>query len=391
MSNLTDVTRIDFDYIIAGGGMAGLSLVFYLNDSEILRGKKILVVDRDAKTANDHTWCFWEKEKSAFEKIVFRRWKTLWFHGTRRFSKLLEAGEYEYKMIRAADFYKFIFDKIKANPNIEFLQADIQKIENETIETDKGNFTAKEFIFDSATRKSYDNPQYKNLWQHFLGWQIETETEAFNPDEATLFDFRVEQKNECRFFYILPFSPKKALIELTIFSDNISEQNEYKADLKKYIVETLKIENYKILETERGIIPMSDEPHTEFPAAKIIRIGTAGGYVKPSTGFSFQRTQRRLQKLVKDLEYSTLEIQNPKSKIQNWKHYLDSVLLDVLQTKKHPADEVFTLLFARNETPQVLKFLDEETSVREDLRIMRTVPLAPFVKAALQVAAKKLK
>ncbi len=47
------------DYIIAGGGMAGLSLAYYLNESRSLRDKKVLIIDRDAKTANDHTWCFW--------------------------------------------------------------------------------------------------------------------------------------------------------------------------------------------------------------------------------------------------------------------------------------------------------------------------------------------
>ena len=371
--------------------MAGLSLAFYMRESSALRDKKILVIDRAAKNFNDHTWCFWEKEESALEEIVFRRWKSLWFHGADKFSKLLDAGEYDYKMIRAADFYKFVFDKINANKNIEFRQANIQKIEHETVVTSAGNFAAREFIFDSVTAKSYDNPKYRNLWQHFLGWTVETEYDCFDPNEMTLFDFRVEQKNECRFFYILPFSARKALIELTIFSDSILENDEYEINLKKYIRETLKIENYKITEIERGIIPMSDEPHKERFAPQIIRIGTAGGYVKSSTGYSFRRTQKRLQKLVKDLENKTLKIQNSKFKIQNWKRYLDSVLLDVLQSKKHPASDIFTALFSKNETRQVLKFLDEETSVGEDLAIMRTVPLAPFAKSAVKIAAEKLK
>ncbi len=370
--------------------MAGLSLAFYLNESS-LRDKKILILDRDAKTANDHTWCFWEKEKSAFEQIIFHGWKDLWFHGTRGFSKLLRAGEYEYKMIRSADFYKFIFDKIRLNPNIEFLQTDIRKIKNETVETSAGNFIAQEFIFDSATRKNYDDPKHRNLWQHFLGWTIETEKDVFDEREMTLFDFRVAQQNECRFVYILPLSSKKALIELTVFSDNILANGEYETPLKKYISDILKIENYRITETERGIIPMSDEPHEKFPAAKIIRIGTAGGYVKPSTGYSFQRTQRRLQKLVCDLENQNLKFRISHSAFRTWKNYLDSVLLDVLQTKKNPAGDVFTSLFSKNKTSQVLKFLDEDTSVREDLAIMQTVPLVPFAKSAVQTAIGKLK
>ena len=292
-----------FEYIIAGGGMAGLSLAFYLNENAELRNKKVLVIDRDAKRENDHTWCFWEKGEGAFEKIVFRKWKNIWFHA-REFSALLNLGEYEYKMLRAVDFYKFVFGKIEQNPNFTFLQTEIEAVENETVKTRNGAFSADEFVFDSFTRKTYDNAKYQNLLQHFRGWLVETEENIFDKNAPTLFDFRVRQAGECRFIYILPFSERKALIEFTVFSDNLLEKNEYEQFLQKYISEILKIKNYKIIETEAGIIPMSDQPHEEFPAEKIIRIGTAGGYVKPSTGYSFQRTQRRLQSLINDLEKS---------------------------------------------------------------------------------------
>jgi lycopene beta-cyclase len=376
------VEKNSFDYIIAGGGMAGLSLGFYLNENELLRDKKILIIDRDEKNTNDHTWCFWENKSSAFEDIVFRRWDKFWFHGTNGFSELLELDKYQYKMIRAIDFYEFVNAKLKSNPNITFLKSAISEVADNCVRTEQGEFTANEFIFDSLTRKSYDNPKYHNLRQHFLGWVIETKEEVFNEDEPTLFDFRIPQKDECRFVYVMPFSQKKALIEFTIFSDNLIEKEEYEENLRRYIGEILKTEKYEIKETEFGIIPMSDEPHAEMPERQIIRIGTSGGYVKASTGYSFQRTQRRLEKLVDALAKN----QNPKSKTQNWKTYLDSVLLNVLKNKKHPADDVFTCLFKFNPPTQVLKFLDEETGFAEDLRIMRTVPIIPFTKAAVAVA-----
>ncbi|MGI9056203.1 MAG: lycopene cyclase family protein [Pyrinomonadaceae bacterium] len=390
-AKLNGVTENTFEYIIAGGGMAGLSLAFYLNENAHLRAKKVLIIDRDAKIENDHTWCFWEKQKSAFEEIIFRKWKNIRFHGTRGFSASLNLGDYEYKMIRAADFYKFVFDKINQNPNFKFLQNEIISVENGSVKTNDGEFFADEFIFDSFTRKTYDNPKYQNLFQHFHGWLIETESNIFNRREPTLFDFRVEQKNECRFIYILPFSASHALVEFTVFSDNILKKSEYENNLKKYLAGILKIENYKILETETGVIPMSDEPHEQFPEKKVIRIGTSGGYVKPSTGYSFRRTQKNLQKLVGFLENAKTKNQKPKTKNRSWKLFLDSVLLNVLSTKKHAADDVFTALFSKNPADKVLKFLDEETSVKEDFAIMKTVPLTPFTKAAIETALKKFK
>lgn len=369
--------------------MAGLSLAFYLNESEILKNKKVLIIDRDAKTGNDHTWCFWEKEAGAFEEIIFRRWNSVYFHGTRGFSSILDLGEYEYKMIRAAQFYEFIFSKIKRNPNFTFLQNEIISVKNGKVKTTDFEFSADEFVFDSFTRKTYDNPKFQNLFQHFHGWLVETEKEIFNLNAPTLFDFRVEQENECRFIYILPFSATKALVEFTVFSDRFLKKEIYEENLKKYLAGILKITDYKIAETESGVIPMSDEPHEQFPDKKTIRIGTSGGYVKSSTGYGFKRTQNFLRKMMKDLENSKFKIQNSKFKTQNWKNYLDSVLLNVLLEKKHAADDVFTALFSKNPTAKVLKFLDEETSFSEDLQIMKTVPLAPFSKAAIKIALKK--
>ncbi len=375
-----------FDYIIAGGGMAGLSLGFYLNESS-LKSKKILIIDRDEKTSNDHTWCFWENGKSDFEEIIFRCWDKFWFHGTQDFSELLDFDEYQYKMIRAIDFYEFVKSKLEQNSNFKFLQADISSVENKTVKTDKGEFTANEYIFDSFSRKEYDNPKYHNLWQHFLGWVIETEDAVFDSDEMTLFDFRIEQMDECRFIYILPFSENKALIEFTIFSDNLIEREEYEENLRIYVSKNLQIENYTVQETEFGIIPMSDEPHTQTKDSKIIRIGTSGGFVKPSTGYSFKSTQRKLKKLVEDLE----KRQEPKLKHRNWKLYLDSVLLNVMQDKKHSIDDVFTCLFKKNKASRVLKFLNEDTSLTEDFSVMKTVPLKPFTIAAFHTIFKKIR
>ena len=371
--------------------MAGLSLVFYLNRSA-LRDRQILIVERDAKNTNDRTFCFWEKGESAFEEIVFHRWKTLQFYGTNDFEKLLDCGEYEYKMIRAVDFYEFVKHSIAANPNIEFVRANVESIENAIVKTDHGEFEAARFVFDSATRKTYDNPKYQNLLQHFSGWTIETAENCFDEKRATLFDFRVAQEGECRFVYILPFSERRALIELTVFSAAVLPSAEYEFHLRKYISEILRIENYKVVEIETGIIPMSDEPHEQFPAAKLIRIGTAGGFVKPSTGYSFVRTQRRLKNLAESLAaHRPPQIDSRKPLIINWKKYLDAVLLDVLRTKKHPADDVFTQLFRRNPAAKVLKFLDEDTNFAEDFQIMQTVPRLPFAKAAFDVAARKIK
>lgn len=383
-----------YNYIIAGGGMAGLSLAFYLNQNPHFKDKSILIIDRDEKNTNDHTWCFWEKGTSPFEEIIFKQWKGVWFHGTDNFSQFLDLQDYTYKMIRAIDFYKYIFGILKQNKNITFLQTDIIAL-TETVKTDQGDFHASEFVFDSCYRSNYDNPKNHNMLQHFKGWVIETTNPAFKVNEPILFDFRTDQKDELRFVYVLPYSETKALIEFTIFSDNLITDAEYEYYLKKYIEETLSVgaykikpDEYQISETEFGIIPMSDEVHEILPMPKVIRIGTSGGYVKASTGYTFQRSQRFLQNLVKSLVTNS-KVSNG-MKINYWKGFLDTVLLNVMLKNRTPQDKIFTGFFKNNNPSKVLKFLDEDTTFLEDILFINTVPKPPFIKAAWDVMLKKM-
>ena len=71
--------ELEYDYIIAGSGLAGLSLLHRLLLNKELRSKKILVIDKLKKEDNDKTWCFWEKGEGLFEPIVHHQWKTLQF------------------------------------------------------------------------------------------------------------------------------------------------------------------------------------------------------------------------------------------------------------------------------------------------------------------------
>ncbi len=278
-----------YDYIIAGGGLAGLSLAYYLNESPTLRNKKVLIIDKVVKKANDRTWSFWTDQQMAFDEIVIRKWQNIRFFGT-DFQKDIHIDPFYYKMIRGKDFYEFTQNKLKENANIEWLLGDIEGVvdlENgASVRVDGMDYFA-DFVFNSVFdveefKKQIETKSDKYFYQlqHFKGWIIETEKAEFKPDEIHLMDFRTEQKDNARFFYVLPFSEKKALIEYTIFSDTLLEYSDYDEYLENYISETLGIENYKIEETEYGIIPMTNHPFKKTSGKHILNIGTVGGDVK---------------------------------------------------------------------------------------------------------------
>ena len=43
-----------------------------------LKDKRILLIEQDAKTLNDRTWCFWDKENN-YDHLVSSEWKAAWF------------------------------------------------------------------------------------------------------------------------------------------------------------------------------------------------------------------------------------------------------------------------------------------------------------------------
>lgn len=62
-------------------------------------------------------------------------------------------------------------------------------------------------------------------------------------------------------------------------------------------------------------------------------------------------------------------------------HFYDSILLQVLQDRGELAEHVFVRFFDRNSVTRMFRFLDEVDDLRENLKLMSTVPIPTFLKA----------
>ncbi|HZI02318.1 MAG TPA: lycopene cyclase family protein [Flavisolibacter sp.] len=370
-----------YDYIITGAGCAGLSLVMHMIDSGAFENKKILLVDKDRKQQNDRTWCFWQKSPGLFDAIVYKEWPQLLFHED-CFSGPLNIAPYTYKMIRGIDFYRHCFSIIERQPNIEIIFGEVDNIETNGAGSSvhiNGKMYQGSFVFNSIIK---GKPALKNkeLWllQHFKGWIIETGEDCFDPQQATLMDFRIDQSRGTAFCYVMPFTTTRALIEYTLFTPSLLQQDAYDESLRSYIKNQLGISQYKISEEEFGIIPMTNYRFSPGQGS-IVNIGTIGGRTKASSGYTFQFIQKHSKAIVDAL----IKKGNPFVAGEHRRfHFYDSVLLHILYHNKLPGSKIFADLFKRNRAAQVLKFLDNETSFSEELKIISTLPTWPFMKAA---------
>jgi len=408
-----------YDYIMSGGGLAGLSLAYHLINSP-LRDRTILIADKDAKQQNDRTWCFWVQQPTLFDEIAYRVWHRLRFVGD-DFQREYDLAPYRYQMIRGIDFYDFTREKLSECGNVTFVCGNIDRVEDEadraTVIVDgqafsgtwvfdstlpaslRGSVPANSFparrdaggerasekasgIFEDAVAE-HRPERYHHLKQHFRGWEIETDRPVFDPQLPTLFDFRTRQAGHMRFVYTLPFAENRALIEYTLFSAHLLQSEEYDAGLKTYIEDVLGIRRYEIKHVEAGIIPMTDHPFPRRLGRRVMSIGTKGGRVKPSTGYAFLRIQRDSAAIVQSLVRHDRPFDIPAPRGRFGLH--DSILLNIMT--HHPDDlkPIFTLMFRNNPVQRIFRFLDETTFLQEEVRFIASLPPWRFLQALFRL------
>ena len=295
-----------------------------------------------------------------FQDCVIKSWNNFTINTSEGFRELSNKS-FPYQSINSEKFYKKINSKLSLNPNVSFFK-NLNEINSEN-----------SLVFNSVVGGKLDKSK---LWQHFQGIEIETSKNIFDDEIVNLMDFNCDQKNDVHFFYTLPFSKNKALIETTWLSD-LQDQNlmDYDLQLENYIQNNLGIKNYKINFVENGAIPLfypsfnNDE--------KTINIGSAGGMTRLSTGYTFLNIQEHSKYIVKNInKIEKLREYNLGKKY----HFLDKIFLRVLKNHPDKMPKIFFDMF-KTSSNSVIKFLSNKSNVFEDLKIISRMPKLIFMKA----------
>jgi len=383
-----------FNYIFTGTGLSALMTVYKMALSGKFSGQSILLLDEDAKKTNDRTWCFWAKEETLWKSVISKKWDSALF-ANENFKRDLTLKPYQYNQIRGLDFYNFIFDELSKHQNITFLNekvTDINELETHVfVGTDNNRYTC-DYLFNSIYTKAFAESQtnYPVLQQHFTGWFIKSETEIFNPEQATFMDFSVEQRGNTRFMYVLPISKTEALVEYTLFSENLLPKEEYENEIQIYL-RNLGADQYEIIEKEQGSIPMTCFPFWKKNTKRVLNIGTAGGWTKASTGYTFKNSDKKSSELVAFLVNKNSSSQTSESlkmskfhkKTRFW--FYDLLLLDILHRHNELGSSIFSSMFKKGNPALIFKFLDEETTLVQDVKVILKCPKLPFIKALFRV------
>ena len=387
-----------------GAGASGLWLAYAMLKNGLLEHQTLCIVENDLDKQNDRTWCYWAENPINPIEINSKSWNFIFNEFFPNKSETI--SPFKYYHIRSQDFYSTIKNELLKCENISWKFDEvtaIKEVDNQIEIKASSNLWFSERIFlSSYFTKSEHKSYYKNvssaidlkknnslfIWQSFYGWRIKTKQPFFNDTRMSMMNFNVDQGNHTQFIYELPFSEKEALIEMTRFGQEKITKVEAEIELRKWM--DLKKVDFEIEEFEIGAIPMTNafdaQPKTFDAKERVIFIGTPAGAIKPTTGYGFKRMQKYSELLCLALA-SNSKIPSMLRK-RRFRIY-DILLLQILINKPEKGKLIFEKLFKHQPIKRILKFLDEDTTLMEEIQIFSRLPIRLFMSSLLTYIIKK--
>jgi lycopene beta-cyclase len=391
--------REHYDIAIIGGGLAGLSLASRLA-APAFSHRRVLLIEPRQTYSRDRTWSSWAVAEHAFSAAHAARWQT-WqvmrqldhedATGQAQHLPLMTecAGTYAYEMLPADNFYRAAQERISAAPHITSKRGTAVDTISEHLGGQGSGHVAVQagdtliragLVFDGRPPKQLSSVAWM---QHFRGGEI-----------ATVMDFSVMTADDARagrvhFIYVLPVSPTRALIQDTFFvpaADRCADVD-YEDNIHRYMLRRFGLSDYRVVYPEGGAIPMDPQLRPSTQPARILKIGTAGGMARASSGYAFFETQRACEAIANALAQvgnidQAFTLPRWRSDLSYW---MDGVFLRVLRDHPALAPQIFANLFYRVPADVLARFLAGVGSPSDVLRVMMACPKLPFIRAALAV------
>ncbi len=368
----------DYDRVIVGGGCAGLSLAVELA-ARALPGRT-LVIEPRTDFERDRTFCHWDVEPHRFEAGVAHSWSrwAVRFEGRRTEH---ETRRYRYRELPSDHFYGLALDLLRGSDQVEVaLGTSASKLvpdgDGVEIATSRGTVRAG-LVFDGRPPRMAAPPP---LLQHFVGLRVRTDAPVFDPDTVTLMDFDVPQEPAIHFGYVLPYGPCEALVESTFFSPTPLPPAHYRRQVDRYLRERHGVVDYEVVGGESGVIPMGGRPAVDVDDPSVIPIGTAGGLVKPSTGYAFGAIQRWSRAMVAHLRAGGRPAPPPPR--DRLSSALDALFLSVLRRHPERGPALLEGLFRRVSPDPLVRFLTDTARPSDRLAVVSALPAPLFLREA---------
>jgi len=373
-----------YDIAFAGAGLSALSLAVRL--AALPSPPRMLLVDPRTQFPHDRTWCYWQLRENPFDPAITHRWQQ-WSVSCESKSATAHSGNTPYVRIPSDRFYHEALQKLSSCPQATLLQGvSVDSIESKSDHavlhlSDGQNITAA-WAFDSRPPQDSSAP-----WrQIFRGLELHSPEANLGTATVRLMDFQSAGPDGIRFFYVLPLDQHTALVEDTWLVPNGKTPQFSDEAILHYAQNNLSPASWQIRHREEGNLPMGLLPSANSAvknSQRNIPWGTPAGAVRASSGYAFSRIQRASESMAH--HWSQHQCARPaiahESKLLAW---MDRVFLRVMERHPERVPEFFFRMFERVPPDALVRFLESEPRPADIFRVMRSLPAAPFLAAALR-------
>ena len=273
--------------VIAGGGLAGCltALAIAKRRPEL----ELLLVEQEQSFGGNHIWSFFDTDiapghRWVLDGIAACHWPEHRIHFPRR-SRTIAIG---YNSIRSRDLDAAVRSSLR--PDQYRLGRRILAVTPSSVTLEGGERIKADGIIDARGPKAM--PEFELGWQKFVG-RIFRFPEGHGLTVPVIMDATVEQSDGYRFVYRLPISPTELLVEDTYYSaspalDEATLRARIDRDAASLGGGSQSGARPEMVEEESGILPVLIAGNVEhlWRGEPVARIGLAGGFFHPTTGYS---------------------------------------------------------------------------------------------------------
>ena len=372
-----ETTNINqYNTAIIGAGCAGLTLAYHLINSKM----HPTVLFDPKPNRKDHIWSYWDNGHDSLflpRTFIKKKWNS-WAIKTQGRSIVRTGKKFQYVALSSDKYESHLLNTIKDAKGKILRDTVIGVAKNNGVNVLKlstGREVVVKNVFDSRPPIVSDGA----LYQHFVGWTIQTNTPTFDDTTVILMDFRVSQEAGIHFIYLLPFSETSALIESTVYSTKLLPTSWYERQIKGYIEQNFPNLGWKLLNKEYGAIPLNKK-FQQSPYG--VPIGLNANAMRSSTGYAFSQIIFLIMDLIKSIDTTThkTEVKTGSTKLET---LMDKIFLSVLSKSPEMAPEIFSTVLESLTGDEFAKFMTGYCPASVKLKIIKSLPKSLFLRAAV--------
>jgi lycopene beta-cyclase len=369
-----------WDIVIVGGGLSGLALAVELAQPAFSH-LRVLVLEKRSQYKRDRTWSYWATQSHRYMSLERKRWNQWGIHFGER--HIQQQSNQAYCTIDADKFYDFAQAQIAAAPNVELrLDVAVKQIvdaHQPYVIFENGTQVGAAWVMDARPDAK---PAAHSLYQHFLGWEVHTETDCFDSDVVELMDFQPASTG-LHFFYVLPYSRRSALVETTWISSG-AHLPDYQGELEAYLRKRFGVTRYQTAYQEQGKLNL--QTHMQKTSLqRVIPLGRGAGTLRPSTGFAFLETIADAQRIARCFARTAIESVTiapyRRNQVNLW---MDKVFFEAITSNWQGAPDYFMALFEGVEPESLIAFLSGHPTFAQRLTVAMQLPKLPFLRAGMR-------